>query len=221
MTIADNLRAVRAEIAAACQAAGRDPNEVSLIAVTKSQDPQVLPALAAEGALAYGENRIEHLMLMAKAAPGLSTFHHIGRLQSRQFPWIVQHAAVVHGLADLSHVARLDRAAADAGKNLGVFCQVNVYGEVSKAGVGPDDLGALCDAVRACSQLTLFGLMTMAPELDTHANADQVQACFAQTRALAQQQGLSRLSMGMSGDMALAIAEGATEVRIGSRLFVP
>src|SRR3954470_15049476 len=99
-TIRDNVAAVRAEIAAACARAGRDPSGVRLIAVTKSQGPEVLPALIAEGVRDFGENRVEDLTAMAAAAPAGSTFHHLGRLQSRQLADIVSHAVSVHGLCD-------------------------------------------------------------------------------------------------------------------------
>ncbi len=214
------MAAVRADIAAAAERVGRDPAAIRLIAVTKSQGPDVLSALAACGLHVYGENRIDHLATMAAAAPAGSRFHHIGRIQSRQIPAIVAHAEAVHGLCDPHHAQRLDRAAAEAGRRLEVFCQVNTSGESSKAGIEPADLPALLTGLKACTQLDTVGLMTMAPVLGTPADAEQVRACFHRLRDLAQQHGLARLSMGMSGDLDLAIAEGATDVRIGTRLFV-
>ena len=220
MPIADAVAAVRDEIAAACARVGRDPAEVALLAVTKSQGPEVLEPLAACGLHDYGENRVDHLALMAGRAPSASRFHHIGRIQSRQIPDIVRHAAVVHGLVDAGHARRLDRGAGEAGRRIGVVCQVNTSGETAKAGVSPDDLDALIGVVRGCAHLDLLGLMTMAPELGVHADEGGVRACFARLRGLARDRGLARLSMGMSLDLAIAVEEGSTDLRIGTRLFV-
>lgn len=220
MAITAAVAAVRADIALAAERVDRDPAAIRLIAVTKSQGPDVLPELAACGLHVYGENRIDHLALMAAAAPAGARFHHIGRIQSRQIPAIVAHAVAVHGLCDPDHARRLNRAAAEVGRRIEVFCQVNTSGEMSKAGIDPADVPALLAVLADCAQLDTVGLMTIAPVLDTHADAEPVRACFRRLRELAHQHGLSRLSMGMSGDLDLAIAEGATDVRIGTRLFV-
>jgi len=216
-TIAVNVDVVRAEIAAACVAAGRDPASVRLIAVTKSVGPETLPALAAEGVVDYGENRIDHLVTMAAAAPPGARFHHLGRIQGRQIPDIVAHAACLHGLAQIDHARRLAQACGE--RRLPVFLQVNVSGEASKAGVEPDALGPLLDAVRALPALDAIGVMTMAPPAGEGVDDAAILACFSRLRDLARSHGLPRLSMGMSADFALAIRAGATDVRIGSRLF--
>lgn len=220
MSIADNVARVRDEIANACLAARRDLSEIRLIAVTKAQSPAVLAELAAVGLHEYGENRIEHLAELTAAAPSTARFHHIGRIQSRQIPDLARLAACIHGLADADHAVRLDRACATAGKQMPVFLQVNTSGEASKAGCAPTALPALLDSVRGLSGLMLLGLMTMAPPWSPEGgDATPVRQAFARLRELAYRHGLTRLSMGMSGDFALAIAEGATDLRIGSRLF--
>lgn len=216
-TIAANVEQVRAEIAAACTAVGRDPDSVRLIAVTKSVGSEALPALAREGVYDYGENRIDHLATMAAGAPDGARFHHIGRIQSRQIPDIVAHAACIHGLAQADHAQLLARACTD--RRLPVFLQVNVSGEASKAGVTAAMLAPLLDTVRALPTLEAVGLMTMAPPAGEGVDDDAIKACFSGLRDLARTHGLSRLSMGMSGDFALAIRAGATDVRIGARLF--
>lgn len=216
-TIATNVGLVRDEIAASCAAAGRDPATVRLIAVTKSVGPEALPYLAREGVFDYGENRIEHLAAMAASAPAGASFHHIGRIQGRQIPAIAAHAACVHGLDGADHARRL--AASCVGRRLPVFLQVNVSAEATKAGVAPEGLGPLLATVRALPALEAVGLMTMAPPPGEGVDDDAILACFARLRDLAREHGLQRLSMGMSGDFALAIRAGATDVRIGSRLF--
>ena len=222
--IANNLAAVRAEIATACRRAGRDPATVRLIAVTKSQGPEVLSRLAAAGVMDCGENRIEHLEMMAKLAPADMRFHAIGRIQGRQLGDTVRLAGCLHSLCDPGHVDRFARAIQQAGHDADrpypVFIQVNTSGEAAKAGLEPDALPAVLDRLRAIPACSVEGLMTMAPERD-QVDESMVRNCFAGCRELAFRHGLQRLSMGMSGDFALAIAEGATEIRVGTRLFTP
>ena len=218
--IATNVEAVRADIAAACQRAGRDPATVTLMAVTKSQGPEVLPALRAAGVRDFGENRVDHLQAMRLAAERGDRWHYIGRVQGRQLPQIAPSAHALHSLCDADHIERLARACAAGGLTLPVYLQVNASGETAKAGLAPADLPAAIARVRALPVLNLVGLMTMAPEMDEHAaDASQIRACFASLAKLATAAGLSGLSMGMSGDFPIAVEEGATVVRVGSRLF--
>jgi uncharacterized pyridoxal phosphate-containing UPF0001 family protein len=219
--IAANLAAVRAEIAAACATAGRDPASVRLIAVSKAQGPEVLAPLAAAGVAVCGENRTDHLEVMRAAAPAGLDFHFIGRVQGRQLGEVVRLAGCLHSLCDPGHVERLEKAVQQYRPAGGypVFVQANTSGEAAKAGLPGDQLGPFLDRLRRSSWVRPVGLMTMAPDLDGVATEQQVRDCFAACRLLAQRHGLERLSMGMSGDFAIAIAEGATDVRIGSRLF--
>ena len=218
--IALQVAAVRAEIAAACQRVGRDPAEVRLIAVTKSQGPEVLAPLAAAGIRDVGENRLEHHELMFQAAAGLGlAFHAIGRVQGRQLAKLVPLSTALHSLAEPDHVARLGRACSHLeteGRKLQVFLQVNTSGEAAKAGISPGALPELLHATRAEAGLEVVGLMTMAPE---GVDNGVIRATFAALRRLAQEHNLPRLSMGMSQDFGIAIEEGATDVRIGTRLF--
>jgi hypothetical protein len=220
--IAAQVAAVRAEIVAACVRAGRDPAGVRLIAVTKSQGPEVLAPLAAAGITDVAENRIEHQAEMRAAAAGLGlAFHAIGRIQGRQCAKLVPLSECLHSLCEGDHVARLARACQGrAAQGLGpfpVFLQVNTSGEAAKAGIAPEALPDLLAAVRAEPALAAVGLMTMAPE---GAADSTIRATFRRLRELAAAQGLARLSMGMSQDFPLAIAEGATDIRIGTRLFL-
>jgi pyridoxal phosphate enzyme (YggS family) len=220
--IAANVAAVRAEMAAACSRAGRKPTDVTLVAVTKNQTPEVLAPLVAAGVTDVGENRADHQALMHASAPAGLHFHAIGRVQGRQFSALVPISDCLHSLAELGHVERLARACAVAGRCLPVFVQVNTSGEASKAGLTPDALPAMLEAIaRHPAELAVQGLMTMAPIEDpaTQHDRDAIRRCFAALRELAQRHGLSGLSMGMSQDFGIAIEEGATVVRIGTRLF--
>jgi pyridoxal phosphate enzyme (YggS family) len=217
--IAGNVEAIRSIIAAACRRAGRLPDQVRLIAVTKEQTPGVLLDLAKAGLLDFGENRVEHLAEMHQRAPQRGRFHAIGRLQSRYLPKLAPLADCIHSLCDLDHVARLNTACERLGRRMDVFLQANTSGEMSKAGVAPGELTRLLDVARAAPCLQVVGLMTMAPAAESGVDAGTIRRSFHDLRLLAQRHGLERLSMGMSDDFEIAIEEGATDVRIGRRLF--
>jgi PLP dependent protein len=221
-SISDNVAAVRALIADACHRSRRQPSEVRLIAVTKSQGPEVLAQLSAEGVCDFGENRVDHLELMRTAAPAGAVFHAIGRIQSRQMPRIVAGSGCVHGLCELRHVDELAKRCAQAGRRMDAFIEVNVSGEATKAGIAPAELPRFVDHVRTKPEIALVGLMAMAPIMGPPGQgADEaaVRRGFSTLRRLAQEHRLPRLSMGMSQDYVIAIEEGATDVRVGTRLF--
>jgi len=215
--IGTQVAAVRDEIAAACALVGRDPASVRLIAVTKNQEPEVLQALVAAGIRDVGENRLEHHATMhanalAQCLP--LSFHGIGRVQGRQLAKLAPLSTCLHSLCEHDHVSRLARAC--VGRRFSVFIQVNSSGEAAKAGCSPEDLPRLLAAARAEATLDAVGLMTMAEE---GAPEVAIRQTFSRLRQLAAEHGLARLSMGMSQDFQLAIAEGATDIRIGTRLF--
>lgn len=210
------------DIAACARASGRRPEDIRLIAVTKNRPPQDLALLAQSGLYDYGENRLDHLAQMSQAAASQARFHYLGRVQSRQFTAIAAACSVLHSLAELRHVPRLAQACRQAGCRMQVFCQVNPGIDPAKAGLAPDLLPEMLDCLAEESDvIEVVGLMTMAPDSSLPAySRDDVRRCFAQLRKLAQRHGLSRLSMGMSDDYRIAIEEGATDLRIGSALFV-
>lgn len=220
-TIADHVDAVRSRINRAAERAGRDPGDISLLAVTKRSEPAVMAELLAAGVGLFGENRVDHLKIMAASAPEGAAFHYMGRVQSRQFKDIVPHCAVIHSLHDPSHVPKLARICRELGRKIDVFCQVNTGGEAQKAGVLAQDLPQLMEALSKESDvITPLGLMTMAPNMDLEGVTEgDIRKTFAACRGLAEDHRLPRLSMGMSGDFEIAIEEGATDVRIGTILF--
>lgn len=219
------LARLQQRIHAACQAAGRQPQDVRLVAVTKTESPNCLAQLAAAGVCDMGENRVEHLLEMHAVAPPNLRFHYLGRVQSRQFPAIARHCEVLHSLANIDHIPKLAAACAQAQRRLGVFCQVDCGLETHKAGIDLDDLPKMIERLRQHQEwLDGLGLMTMAPVIKQdhpQHHSQAVRAAFARIRAAAQDHHLPRLSMGMSGDFELAIAEGATDIRIGSAIFRP
>jgi pyridoxal phosphate enzyme (YggS family) len=220
--IAANVATVRAEMADACARSHRDLRAVTLIAVTKSQGPEVLSQLAAAGVMDVGENRAEHQQLMREQAPTGMRFHAIGRVQGRQFAKLVPISEVLHSLADPDHVDRLARVCASLGRRLPVYVQVNTSGEASKSGLTPTELPAMLERISHHSELETLGLMTMAPIENPQSQVDRdvIRRCFAALRELATNHQLTQLSMGMSSDFPIAIEEGATVIRVGTRLFV-
>ncbi len=223
LRIAANVASVRREIAEACARRGRDPAGITLMAVTKHEPPEVLDALRQVGIRDFGENRIEHLVEMVAHAQSGDRWHYIGRVQGRQLAKLAPLVDALHSLCDPAHVERLARVLGSGDfdlPRLPVYVQVNTSGEAAKAGLAATGLPSLLAAVRAHPALEPVGLMTMAPELGTQADEAGVRATFIRLRELAEENGLAGLSMGMSGDLAIAVEEGATVVRVGSRLFV-
>lgn len=225
-TIAHNLAAVRKEIDAACVRCGRDSAEVTLVAVTKYAEWPSVQALA-EHHNTFGENRPQQL---AERAPQISdaNWHLIGQLQRNKVRLAVQHSSMIHSVDSLRLLSRIGQVAAELHRQPEVLLQVNVSGEDSKSGFIPVELVASWkEIVAASDSLRISGLMTMAPATN---NAEEARPFFAMLRRLRDKLRdndalperdltLPSLSMGMSGDFAVAIEEGATHVRIGSRLF--
>ncbi len=210
--IARRVADVRERIARAAARAGRDPSSVTLVAVGKTRPLQDLLAAHAAGVLAFGENRIQEAETKFPNLPGGCAAHLIGPIQTNKVNRAVKIATDVETIDSADLARRLDRAADALGKRLGAFVQVRLGGEATKSGVEPGDVAALVEAVRSLTALDLRGLMTIPPPGDTRPH-------FAALRRLAQDLGLSALSMGMSDDFEAAIEEGATLVRVGSAIF--
>jgi PLP dependent protein len=218
--ISERLAAVRQRLDAAARLAGRDPASVHLLPVTKFQPPEKVAALLELGESAFAENRVQDLVERATAWPG-AEWHLIGPLQSNKAKAAAEHASWIHSLDSVELCQRLGRLAAAAGRRPKVLVQVNVTGEGSKSGCRPEELAEVLAAAAAEPALELKGLMTMGA---VDASDEDTRAAFAKLRILRDQHagvypGLIELSMGMSGDFELAIAEGATLVRVGSSIL--
>jgi pyridoxal phosphate enzyme (YggS family) len=225
--IAANLASVRERIAVAARAAGRSPDEVRLVAVTKYVDAATTKLLVDAGCHDLGESRPQQLWDKAAALTDSSIrWHLIGHLQRNKVRRTVPLVQLMHSGDSLRLLEELDReaGATSNGKKLPVLLEVNVSGEAAKHGFGVNELPPLVESLAALDHLEIQGLMAMAGLDDdpTHARGD-----FAKLRALrdrlrrdwAGRFALDELSMGMSGDFEQAIAEGATLVRVGSALF--
>ncbi len=225
------IAAVQERIAAAARRAGRAAHEVTLVAVTKTQAPEVVAAAYAAGLRAFGENRVEEAIpkvrqvaaLLGEAAAAELRWHMIGHLQSRKaadvFPW----AAMVHSVDSVKLAARLSRLAVAGGRLLPILLEVNVAAEPSKYGFAVAELAAGVEQIAGLPGLQIQGLMTVAP---IAADPETVRPVFATLRRLRDElarrfPGLDwrHLSMGMTDDFTVAIEEGATIVRIGRAIF--
>jgi pyridoxal phosphate enzyme (YggS family) len=207
-----NLAQVREEIESAAASAGRDPNEVEVLAATKYVSAGDLPVLAEAGIRLVGENRAQDLTAKVAAHAELFEWDFIGRLQSRKVKTIVPHVRLIHSIASESALRELARHKADIRPGMEILVEVNVAGEPGKDGVAPEDL----DAFIELAPVPVAGLMTMPPFAE---NPEESRRWFAALRALADERGLKRLSMGTSQDYRVAVEEGATIVRIGTRLY--
>lgn len=212
---AARLAEVRSAISRAARDARRDPADVTLIAVSKMHDADAILPLIAAGQRHFGENRVQEAATkwpaLHAAQPGL-TLHMIGQLQSNKAEEAVRLFDVIHSLDRPSLVAALARAMDRAGRRPPCFLQVDLAGEPRKGGCAPEDLPALIAAARA-ADIPVAGLMTV-PPLDL-----EPAPWFALLAKLADDHGLTGISMGMSGDYPTAVRIGATHVRVGTALF--
>ncbi|MCE2948093.1 MAG: YggS family pyridoxal phosphate-dependent enzyme [bacterium] len=220
--IGDNLQAVRARIAAAALAAGRDPSSVGLLAVSKTFGACAVVEARAAGQQAFGESYVQEAVdkIAVVADPGIE-WHFIGPLQSNKTRQVAEHFDWVHSVASLKIARRLSEQRPAARGALSVCLQVNVSGEATKAGVSEAELPALAAAVAALPGLRLRGLMCIPAPADGVDAQRQPFAHLARMRERLRAGGfaLDTLSMGMSDDLEAAIAEGATWVRVGTAIF--
>ena len=221
-TIARNLQDVRARIATACQLAGRNVEEVTLLAVSKTFGAEAVRTAAAAGQRAFGENYVqEGIDKIAQLRDLALEWHCIGPLQSNKTRPVAEHFDWVHTVDRLKIAERLSAQRPEGLGPLNVCIQVNIDGGPTKSGVAPADALALARAVAALPGLKLRGIMTI-PELAPDFEA----ACAVHARATAlfdqlnaEGLALDTLSMGMSADLEAAVAAGSTMVRIGTAIF--
>ena len=224
--IAGNLQAVEATIQAACASSGRGRNEVALLAVSKTFPAEAVVEAMAAGQRAFGENYLQEaldkMQEVARLQPDTPiAWHFIGPIQSNKTRPIATHFDWVHTVDRLKIAQRLSEQRPPELGPLDICLQVNISGEASKSGATEEELPELARQVAALPNLRLRGLMAI-PEASNE--PAQQRAAFARLRSLfdgLKSSGLplDTLSMGMSGDLAAAIAEGATIVRIGSAIF--
>ncbi len=220
--IGENLEAVRRRIAAACARAGRAPESVRLLAVSKTHGPEAVRAAAACGQTRFAENRVQEAAAKIPECPDRLEWHLIGHLQgnkaapaARLFDWI-------HSVDSAKLLEALDRHARAAGRTVAVLVQVNVSGERSKSGLAPAEAPAVLELGNRLQNIQMRGLMTIPPLAE---DPERSRPYFRELREWrgrwAAELGtqLPELSMGMTHDLEVAIEEGATFVRVGTGIF--
>jgi pyridoxal phosphate enzyme (YggS family) len=222
--IADALGRVRERIERAAISSGRDPRDVHLLAVSKTKSEDAIREAYAAGQRAFGENYAQELDTKARLLADLADlqWHFIGHLQSNKAKQVARVVSCVHTI-DRAAIAHELAKRALPSQPISVFLEVNVAGESQKFGVAPSALGPLLDVVRAEPSLRLRGLMTMPPLGGDEVDLDLARRTFQDLVALRDEHGgpmlLPELSMGMSDDLEVAIACGATWVRVGTAIF--
>lgn len=224
MTAKERYMNVAAELADECVKAGRDPQDVTLIAVSKTVGVAEVERAIEGGAHDFGENRPDQLMLKADSLPQ-ERWHFIGNIQSRRIKDIVGRAVLVHSLYQEGHARKIDQVAEQLGIVQDVLLEVNVSGEKSKDGLAPDQVSEFLTMCGSLPHVRVRGLMTMAPRGDedvarqTFAGLARLLAQLKSQLPAEQAECFTELSMGMSEDWREAVAEGATYVRIGRAVF--
>lgn len=221
--IAGKIAAVRRAIEEAARQAGRDPRGVTLVAVTKTVAPEAVRRAVEAGVLDLGENRVQEWLAKREAVGAGVRWHLIGHLQTNKVKHVLRGVHLLHSLDRWELAAAISRRM-PPGESLPVLVQVNVSGETSKQGLAPAEVPGFLRRVAALPGVRVQGLMTMAPQV---ADPEEARPVFRRLRELAGELAglgipgveMRELSMGMSGDFRVAVQEGATLVRIGSRIF--
>ncbi|MDD3118450.1 MAG: YggS family pyridoxal phosphate-dependent enzyme [Victivallales bacterium] len=215
-------RQILNEVAETAVRAGRRPEEVRLVAVSKTFPAADIATVYSCGQRLFGESKIQELEPKTAALPADIEWHLIGHLQGNKAAKAVACADWIHSVDSVKLLQRLDRLAGEVGRRINILLEYNLSGEASKFGAGDGDAMALAQAAAACRHLCWRGLMTMAP---FQADESELHRIFGGLRELRDRMAgafgmtLPELSMGMSGDYHAAIAEGATLVRIGTAIF--
>lgn len=224
MSIADNLKIVQERIRSAAIRAGRNPADVRLVAVSKTQPAELVVEAARAGQVLFGENYVQELRDKAQSVHDPIEWHFIGNLQSNKVKYIAGLVNMVHSVDRLSLAEEIDRQWEKRGEVCPLLVQVNIACEATKCGTATGDLCRLVREIARLSHVRIRGLMTMPPFFD---DPEGARPYFRELKRLAVEVAdlgiagveLAELSMGMSGDFEVAVEEGATLVRVGSAVF--
>jgi len=222
VSLAENLAAVRTRIERACERAGRNPSEVTLMTVSKNHPAATIAEAVGLGLTLFGESRVQEARVKIPASPARAHWHFIGHLQSNKAREAVALFEMIESIDSLDLAAEVQRQAEKQGKRMPVLVEVNIAGESSKFGWSPDRLIAELPQLNALGRLEWHGLMTIAPY---STDPERVRPMFRRLRELRDRCAdllgapLPVLSMGMSGDLEVAIEEGSTQVRVGTALL--
>jgi pyridoxal phosphate enzyme (YggS family) len=221
-SVADILETVKARIAQACAKAGRKPEDVEIIGVTKTHGPEVVREAWEAGIRLFGENKVQEAAWKIPESVGGPEWHLIGHLQRNKVRPALELFSVIHSVDSVRLLEQLERVADESGRRPEILLEVNVSGEASKDGLRPEQTQEVIEYALGCRSLTLTGLMTLAPFCPDPELARPVFARLRECRDRWEREfgvGLPNLSMGMSNDYLVAVEEGTTWVRLGTVLF--
>ncbi|WP_077326027.1 YggS family pyridoxal phosphate-dependent enzyme [Virgibacillus siamensis] len=223
MDVAANLEQIRNTIRQACQKSGRNPDEITIIGVTKYVTIERTRETIDAGIKNLGENRLEGFLEKYNTISDEASWHFIGTLQSRKVKEVIDKVDAVHSLDRHSLAKEINKRAVQP---VDCFVQVNVSGEETKHGIKPDDVLEFIQNLERFEKVRIIGLMTMAPHLDDEDRLRTIFRSLASLRDNVNHENLPHapckyLSMGMSNDYQIAVEEGATHIRIGSELVGP
>jgi pyridoxal phosphate enzyme (YggS family) len=222
-SVSDRIAEVTRRIQAACERAGRDPREVTLVAVTKTVPPERVQEAVAAGVKILGENRVQEAAAKAPAVPG-AVWHLVGHLQTNKVKKALSIFQMIQSVDTLALAAEIDKRAAEAGRSVDVLVEVNTSGEATKFGARPEECVDLVGEMSHLRRISVKGLMTIGAFTSDDGT---VRACFRRLRDLreriqsAKLEGvpMEYLSMGMTSDFEIAIEEGSNMLRIGTGIF--
>ena len=227
MSIADNVARIRAEMAAAARAAGKDPAAITLVAASKMNDAARVREAIAAGVDVCGENRVQEMLeKQAQGAYEGAPLHFIGHLQKNKVKQVVGLASLIHGVDSLALLEVIDRCAEKRGMTQEVLLEVNIGAEESKSGFAPEEIPAALSSAAAFSHIRVRGLMCIPPagrsEEENRLFFTKMNKLFVDNSGKKYDNvSMDFLSMGMSADFACAIACGSNMVRVGSAIFGP
>ena len=223
-TIRDHLNEVRENIQKACEKAGRSPQEVTLIAVSKTKPLFMLEEAYEAGARDFGENKVQEILEKHPKMPEDARFHMIGHLQRNKVKQVLPHAVLIHSVDSYRLAEQISQEAGKLGITAKILLEVNVAKEESKFGMMPEDVEKMAGQIAALPHLQIEGLMTIAPFVDDPEKNRPVFRKVYQLSVDIKKKNIDNvnmgvLSMGMTGDYQVAVEEGSTMIRVGTGIF--
>ena len=224
MSVAENLKTIRERVDAACERAGRRPEEVALIAVSKTKPLSMLQEAYEAGARDFGENKVQEILEKYPEMPEDARFHMIGHLQTNKVKQVVGKAVLIHSVDSLHLAEKIEQEAAKRDLPADILLEVNVAREESKFGLMLEEVIPLLEEVKNLPHVRVRGLMTIAPNVENpeenRKHFKKLYQLYVDIKSKNIDNGtMSVLSMGMTGDFEVAVEEGATMIRVGTGIF--
>lgn len=224
MSVAENLKTIRERVDAACERAGRRPEEVALIAVSKTKPLSMLQEAYEAGARDFGENKVQEILEKYPEMPEDARFHMIGHLQTNKVKQVVGKAVLIHSVDSLHLAEKIEQEAAKRDLTADILLEVNVAREESKFGLRLEEVIPLLEEVKNLPHVRVRGLMTIAPNVENpeenRKHFKKLYQLYVDIKSKNIDNGtMSVLSMGMTGDFEVAVEEGATMIRVGTGIF--